>query len=791
MKGLHRTDFVEQYSQWVIRWRWPIVIISGVLALTLANGLKHLSFNTDYRTFFSDDNPQMQAFEAIQRTYTKVGNILFTLSPRNGDDIFATETLTAVEGLTQNAWLLPNVLRVDSISNFQHTIAQGDDLIVENLVNSETKLDQSTLDSIREIAFSEPALYQRLIAVDGGATGVNVTFHLEGKTIDEVPSTANAARQLATEIEANYALDVHLTGSVMMNNSFMESSKHDMKILVPIMYMVIIIITFMLVRSFSATMGTLALVVLSVVSAMGIAGWLGVKLTPPSSAAPTIIITLAVADAIHILVTLQMLMRTGMQKQAAIVESLRINFAPILLTSVTTAIGFISLNFSDSPPFHDLGNITAIGVLAAFIYSVTFLPALLAIMPMKVRTRSGYIIRIMDCLASFVIRYRQRVLWISIIGSLIILSFIPRIELNDDFVKYFDTSTEYRQDVDFTTAHLTGIYQLQYSLRAGNSNGVSDPEFLQEIDAFANWLRTQPEVKHVSTISDTFKRLNKNLHNDDPLWYKLPDNRELAAQYLLLYELSLPYGLDLNHQLNVDKSSTQIIATLDNLSSKQLRDIAGRGEQWLAENTRNGRTIGVGPGLMFAYISERNINSMLSGTLLAIILISFIIMIALRSVKIGLLSLIPNLLPAGLAFGIWGFAVGEVNMAVSMVAGMSLGIVVDDTVHFLSKYLRARREQGFDATAAVRHAFNNVGVAIVVTSLILVAGFMVLAQSTFGINSSMAQLTGIAIVMAVIADLFLLPALLMRIDGPKPHIDTPSQVAPKTHYKETFHDVKI
>ncbi len=788
---MHRTDFVEQYSQWVIRWRWPIVIISGVLALTLVNGLKHLSFNTDYRTFFSDDNPQMQAFEAIQRTYTKVGNILFTLSPRNGDDIFAAETLTAVERLTQNAWRLPNVLRVDSISNFQHTIAQGDDLIVENLVNSETKLDQSTLDSIREIAFSEPALYQRLVAVDGGTTGVNVTFHLEGKTIDEVPSTANAARQLATEIEANYALDVHLTGSVMMNNSFMESSKHDMKILVPIMYMVIIIITFMLVRSFSATIGTLALVVLSVVSAMGIAGWLGVKLTPPSSAAPTIIITLAVADAIHILVTLQMLMRNGMQKQAAIVESLRINFAPILLTSITTAIGFISLNFSDSPPFHDLGNITAIGVLAAFIYSVTFLPALLAIMPMKVRTRSGHIIRIMDCLASFVIRYRQHVLWISIIGSLIILSFIPRIELNDDFVKYFDSSTEYRQDVDFTTTHLTGIYQLQYSLRAGNSNGVSDPEFLQEIDAFANWLRTQPEVKHVSTISDTFKRLNKNLHNDDPIWYKLPDNRELAAQYLLLYELSLPYGLDLNHQLNVDKSSTQIIATLDNLSSKQLRDIADRGEQWLAEHTRDGRAIGVGPGLMFAYISERNISSMLSGTLLAIILISFIIMIALRSVKIGLLSLIPNLLPAGLAFGIWGFAVGEVNMAVSMVAGMSLGIVVDDSVHFLSKYLRARREQGLDATAAVRHAFNNVGVAIVVTSLILVAGFMVLAQSTFGINSSMAQLTGIAIVMAVIADLFLLPALLMRIDGPKPYIDTLSQAATKTHYKETFHDVKI
>ncbi|MCF6324340.1 MAG: MMPL family transporter [Gammaproteobacteria bacterium] len=775
MNNKNNNSFAHRYSQWVVRWRWPIVILTLALAIGAGSGVKNLGFNTDYRVFFSEDNPQMQAFEALQRTYTKVDNILFTLAPRDDADVFTPSTLAAVEQVTEQAWLLPFALRVDSISNFQHTVAEGDDLIVEDLVFDALNLDQAALDNIKAVALSEPALHKRLVANEGGTTGINVTFQLPGKAMDEVPIAAAAARALAAEIEANYPIDVHLVGMMMMNNSFMESSQNDMASLVPIMYLVIIIITFFLVRSFSATIGTLIIIVMSVITAMGIAGWLGVKLTPPSASAPTIIMTLVVADSIHILATLLALMRNGTEKRAAIAESLRINLSPVFLTSITTAIGFLSLNFSDSPPFHDLGNITAIGVMAAFVYSVTFLPAFLAIMPLKVSQRPDRMTLAMDRLASVVVKRRKSILWSSVIVSLIILSFIPRIELNDDFVAYFDTSTDYRQDVDFTTANLTGIYQLQYSLPTHSSNGISDPEFLAELDAFSQWLRSQPEVMHVNTISDTFKRLNKNLHGDDNAWYRLPESRALAAQYLLLYELSLPYGLDLNNQLNVDKSSTQVIATLDNMTSKQLRDIALRGEQWLAENTRNSRAIGVGPGIMFAYISERNITSMLGGTFAAVILISFIIMFALRSFKIGMLSLIPNLLPAGLAFGIWGLMVGQVNMAVSMVAGMSLGIVVDDTVHFLSKYLRARREKGMDAEAAVRHAFSSVGVAIVMTSVILVAGFMVLAQSTFGLNSQMALLTGIAIVMAIIADLLLLPALLMRLDTKKLTIKTKKQ----------------
>jgi len=495
-----------------------------------------------------------------------------------------------------------------------------------------------------------------------------------------------------------------------------------------------------------------------------------------------------VADSIHIIVSMLAGMRQGLEKRLAIIDSLRVNFMPVFLTSITTAIGFLSMNASDSPPFHDLGNITAMGVMAAFLFSITLLPALLAVLPIRAKQGDSLFASKMDGFADWVIHHQRAVMVGSVAVAVVILAMIPRNELNEDFVKYFDTSTTYRADVDFGSAHLTGLYQLQYSLPSGESNGVSDPVFLNHAKDFVDWLRSQPEVQHVRSITDTFQRLNMNLHGDDPAWYKLPEQRDLAAQYLLLYELSLPYGLDMNNQLDVDKSATVINATLRNLTTRELRDVAHRGEQWLKDHAPSMQTTGIGPAIMFAYISERNITSMLMATFIALLLISLLVGIALRSFKLGVVSLLPNLLPAGLAFGLWGLLVGEVNMAAAMVTGMSLGIVVDDTIHFLSKYLRARREKGLDAEAAVHYAFSNVGVAIVVTSVILLAGFMVLAQSTFALNSQMALLTSIAIVMALVADFLLLPVLLMRIDNRN---DQPKQQSDPTLSTEATHQGSI
>ncbi|HIP80022.1 MAG TPA: RND family transporter, partial [Kiloniellaceae bacterium] len=498
------------------------------------------------------------------------------------------------------------------------------------------------------------------------------------------------------------------------------------------------------------------------------------NLTPPSSTAPTITLTLAVADSIHLLVTLLHAMRHGASKQEAIVESLRVNFHPIFLTSLTTAIGFLSLNFSDAPPFRDLGNITAIGVLAAWIYSVTFLPAFLAVVPLRVKQQTEARSDMMQKLAEFVLRRRQFLLYGMSALIIALAVWIPRIELNDQFVNYFDPSIPFRADTDFAMENLSGIYQIEFSLPATAEGGISEPDYLAKVDAFSDWLREQPGVVHVQTITDIFRRLNKNMHGDDPEWYRLPDERDLAAQYLLLFEMSLPYGLDLNNQINVDKSSLRFIATLENITTREARTLKQDSEAWIADNIPASATEATSPFVMFAYISERNTQSMLFGTGLALVLISFSLIVFLRSLKVGLLSIVPNVIPAVMAFGFWGLLVGEIGLASSVVAATSLGIIVDDSVHFLSKYLRARRERGASPEDAVRYAFATVGRALTVTSAVLVAGFAVLALSAFQLNQSLGLLTALAIFAALVADFLLLPPLLLAIDKEKKHADQPS-----------------
>ena len=753
------------YGEWLLKYRLLILGLVTALTLLSASGAQFLYFDNDYRVFFGKENPQLKAFEQIQQTYTKIDNVNFAVDPIAGK-ANTPEVLSAVEELTDIAWQLPFSIRVDSLSNYQHTEVDGDDLIVRDLYIDAVSITADEQALVDRVSTTEPALAGKIHDKQHRATSVNATIQMPGKSADEVNVVAAAAREMAAEIETKHNVKIRLGGVIFLNNAFAESSMLDMATLVPAMYLVILIVAYLLLRSIMATVLVLFVVVPSIMVAMGAGGWMGIGLTPPSASAPTIITTLAVADSIHLLVSMFNRMRAGYSQRDSLLYSLRVNGKPIFLTSLTTALGFLSMNFSDSPPFHDLGNITAIGVMAAWIYSIVLLPILISFVPLKSKATLAKLDDKMGKLGAYVASRYKSVLTVSVIISVAILSLIPLNEINDDFVKYFDESVQYRQDTDWISTNLTGVNQVQFSLPAGESNGVSDPAFIEKVSDFTAWAHNEPVVTHVQSISDTFKRLNRDLNGGDPAFYRVPDTRELAAQYLLLYELSLPFGLDLNNQLDISKSSTQVIVTIDDMTTNELRAWIARAESYLADELDFNLTA-VGPTVMFAYISERNVQSMLLGTLVAVFLISGVILIALRDVRLGIISLVPNLLPAALAFGLWGLFVGQVNMAVAVVAGMALGVVVDDSVHFLSKYQIARRELKLSAHDAVISAFNGVGTALVVTTLILTAGFAILAQSTFGVNSYMAMLTGIALVIALIADMTLLPALLIALDKNK------------------------
>ena len=752
-----------------VKYRWMILCVTLLLVVLTSYGGSYLKFTSDYRIYFENDNPQLTAFENIERTYAKNDNVLITITPKDGN-VFTNDTLALIETFTEKAWHIPYSTRVDSITNFQHTEAVEDDVVVRDLVKDAANLSPQTLLNVREIALKEPILVNRLVSKTGDITAINVTVHLPGvdETV-EVPEVMVATRSLAEQIRLqNPTVEVHITGMVAMDNAFSESALYDMSYLIPVSFVVMMVLLTLILKGFFGSLITFFLILFSIATAMGLAGYLAMPVTPSIVSAPIIILTVALANSVHILVTFYDEMRSGMQKNEAIKESIRINFQPVFLTSFTTAIGFLTMNFSEVPPFQHLGNLVATGVAVAFLLSVSFLPAMLAILPLKVPVSSAKQPDYMMVFADWVVKHKQTLL-ITMVCVVVSLSvFIPKNELNDIFVEYFDERVEFRTDTDYVTEHLTGLYGVYYSLDSGEESGVSAPGFLADIDAFKLWLEQQPEVLHVNSITSTFKRLNKNMHADDPSAYHLPESKALAAQYLLLYEMSLPYGINLNDQINVDKSATRLLVSLRTLSTQQSLEFEKKTLAWLAENAKNIASAELGsPMLMFSHIAQRNVISMLIGTSLALVLISFILMFALRSVKIGLVSLVPNLVPAAMAFGLWGLTVGEVGLALSIVLGMTLGIVVDDSVHFLSKYLRAKREKNLNAEDAVRYAFRHVGRALLFTSVILVVGFLILATSSFKLNSDMGLLSAIVIVFALIADFLLLPALLIKLEETK------------------------
>ncbi len=760
-----------KWFKWLTNHPWLVILTTIALAFAAAYGAQKLVFKSDYRVFFGDQNPQLIAYESMQKIYSKSDTVNFILAPKD-KQIFTKKNLAAIKKLTHASWQIPYSTRVDSVTNFQYSHAEEDDMIVEDLVYQPSTLTTLQLEKIKNIALQEPLLINSIISKAADVTNVSITVQLPGKNpVKELPTVVKKVRALKAEFEAaNPDVDVYLAGMVMMNTSFAESSIHDSSTLVPLMFLVVIVTIGLLLKTITGTISTVLIIILSIASTMGLAGWLGFYLTGPSSSAPTMILTLAVADCIHILSTMFYEMRRGMEKRQAILESLKINLQPIFLTSATTAIGFLSMNFSDSPPFRDLGNLVAIGVTIAFLLSITLFPALLAALPLRVKQKPEEKHDTMDKISNFVISKRKILLPSTSVIMIAFAFFIQNNQLNDDFVKYFDETVPFRQSADFMQDHLTGMSMIEISIDSQKSSGINSPEYLKTADKFAQWLRAMPGTDHVNTFTDTMKRLNKNMHGDDPSWYKLPNSNELAAQYLLLYEMSLPYGLDLNNQLNVDKSSARIIATFKNMTSNEMLALEKTLQQWFKDNAGQYKVTIASPSLMFAHIGQRNIHSMLIGTTAALILISLLLGVALKSVRYGLISLLPNLAPAAVGFGLWGIFDGQVGLALSVVTGMTLGIVVDDTVHFLSKYLHARREKNASSQQAVQYAFGSVGRALWITTFVLVAGFSILAQSSFKLNSDAGLLTATTILIALIVDFLFLPPLLMKLDNDHQHI---------------------
>ncbi|MEL7309977.1 MAG: MMPL family transporter [Pseudomonadota bacterium] len=752
----------ERFCRWLVERDGLAASLALMLVIATGFGLTRLALETDDSIFFDLDNPNYVAELALQDQFGRTDNVLFVIAP-NDRDVFAPRAVELLQKLTDEGWQVPYARRVDSLSNYQHTVATDDELVVGDLIPPIGGLNAEDLREIRAVALSEPELLYRWVSPEAHVAAINVMLNMPEQDQEAVPEIATYARELRAQYAAQYPdIDIYLLGSAIGDQTFDELSISDFFRFIPIVALIVVILLTIALRSLAATASIIVVVLLSIVATLGLAGYLGFRLNAATVAVPSIVMTLAVADSVHMLSVFLARFRGGGSAADAAYAALRTNLQPILLTTLTTGIGFLGLNYSEVPPFRDLGNLVAIGVVMALIFTLLTIPALTQRLPFKrsePRSEAA-----MARLADWLLDKRKPLTIVSAAVALLLVSFVPRNTLEDDFIEYFSTDLPLRQAADFTIDNLTGPFVMSFAMDSGGANGITNPEFLATVESFMNWAREQPEVIYVSSFTETLKRLNQDMNGDRAEARVLPDRADLAAQYLLLYEMSLPFGLDLNNQISFDKSTLRVDVRIGGERTAGILDLEVRAQRWFEDNAPHLATPGAGSDVSWANIGQRNINAMLTGSLLALGLITITLIVALRSWVFGLMSLLPNLLPAAIAFGIWGIVVGHINLAAAVVFSMTIGIVVDDTVYLLTKYLAARREQGLDPVPAMRYAITTVARALIVTSITLTAGFMVLATSDFNLNVTSGVMIAMVVSSAVIYDLVMLPAIVIWLD---------------------------
>ena len=756
---------VNYLAETIIRYRSLCIIISLLILAGLAQGLSKINFNPDINAFFPENDTLTTSHLSIEDTYSSMDNAVIGIGVKEGT-VFTNEVLSLIEDLTERAWKTPHSLRVDSLSNYSYVSADGDDLYIEPFLEGSSTYDLKTLKEKELIIEEEELAYGAIISKDKKTSLINIVFDPPRKDIEaEYQESLNYVLGFLEEARKNHPeVDLIISGIVYMEYQSPMLLKAQMPKLMPTAILVILLTLFLLLRSLVAVAGSFLVILMSVVSAMGSIGFMSGDIAQPFIMVPILIATLAVADCVHLFTLYFQNLDSSRKSKEAMLESLKLNLQPLFLTSLTTAIGFLSLNLAPVEPLRGIGNGVAVGVFLAFIFTVLLLAPIVSYFNVKQSKNINFQKNIARKLGRFSIKNYKRLLVIVPVISCFLMAFIPLNKTNDNPLEFYsERYTTSAADSKWISQRIGGTFPVSYEL---NSQGiVSDPEFLREVDKFSEWLASNKEVLHVSSLSKIMKNLNKTLHGKQEEWNIIPTEPDLSAQYLFFYEMSLPYGLDLTNSISQNKESIKLVASLKELGSLEYREFAKKVENYASQNMPEDMvSIGTGTRPIFAFMSNMLITQLTYALGIGIVLITATIILFFRSLRYGMLTSVTNLLPIGVAFGIWAIVSGEISMLVGIGMGTTLGIIVDFTVHFLSKYLHARRQKNFSAEEAVEYAFETVGFALIITSFSLILGFLVLLQAFFIPIHGFVLFSSIAFLSALIIDLLLFPALLITWD---------------------------
>lgn len=730
-------------------------LVSGlIIVLLLSLGISRIHISNDPGQYFSDDNSSYQRTLAIEDAFTPNDIVVFILEVDPGQ-VFTPSTVEVIHALTKELWTQPFVQRVDSLSNFNRTRADQDIIETIPLLDPDINYSAQQLAEIEQYALAHPRVKSMLVDGDASVAIITATLNIERGT-GELLQAAHWARALQKSYAAKHPdIQVHLAGTAIFADLFSRVTKQEFSQRVPAIFLVIFFISALLLRSWLLAAATLATILITISSTLGIMGWLAIPLSPAAAFIPIALIAIVLADAIHILSSYRKFL-SHLAPMDAMKASLKTNTRPVIMTSLTTSVGFLFLLASDSPPYQHMGLFISVGCIIALLLTLFWLPELAIRLPSSAEQRHPPL-QLTRPLYYFLPKGRISLL---VVLPLIALALYPlrSIVFNESITENFSKESSVRTTTDIFDQRLSGIHRIDFSFSA--KDGIETPQAMITLQKFRSWALAQQEVSSVIAIDQVVSEIYQLFNRHQTTKEALPQSRDMLSQVLLIYELSLPFGMGLDDLMSFDRNSTRIRVMLKSTDSKTLINFTEKANHWFAEQEGHYDIVTGGMDITFAKLNHENSKSIMQGTLAAFFVIAIIMCFILGSLRYGLLSLIPNFLPAIFTYGIWASLGGEISLATSIVACITLGIVVDDTIHLLFHY-QANRKEGMSAEKAAGHTLDQCGNALVITTLVLCCAFGLLATSGFKPNADLGILTATTLAIALIADLiFFLPFLV-------------------------------
>jgi predicted RND superfamily exporter protein len=663
-------------------------------------------------------------------------------------------------------WLVPDVIRVSSLINFSWVHAVEDDIEVEPLIPDDEPLTQAILDERKAVALAHETVPGYLVSPDGKTALVYARLRPGFESPPDARTIVLATKELIADVEGGDH-SFHLSGTPALNHSFRDAAQTDLSNLIPFVLLVAFLFQIVLLRTIGGLFLPVIVIVTSVAAAIGLAGWFDFELTTVTMILPQILIAVAIADSIHILSSFYRARRSGVDKLAAARHSLTKNFLPTILTSLSTAAGFFAFSTSSLKPIFSLGILAGCGAIIAWFVTYLIVGPLLCWLPSWIRVTGKVtdLTRPTERALAFT-HWLQRNRW-HIIGAYAAICIgavwlATNNRVNADPYKYFAEDYPLRQGQDFIIDNLDGVAAFEMSVDSGVEDGIKDPAFLAKVEEFERQVVALPGISKSVSLVETLKQTHRALGGDKPEEYKLPHSRELVAQELLLYTMSLPQGMDLNDQVTVKNDAIRL-TLISNITDSATWTQTADTIEGVAGNLGLDITIS-GKVMLFQSMNGYVVRSFVESLLIAVLVVSLLIIIAFRSFRQGAIAMLPNIVPLIIGGAVLKLLDHSLDIGTVLVCSVCLGIAVDDTIHILTNY-RHHRQDGADATEALAMTLTHTAPALVVTTLVLVAAFGTLAFGTLVPNVYFGIMTAVILMAALVTDFTFLPAILLARDG--------------------------